>query len=219
MTSCRPSRNIVWGVLFLLSIHYTRTTLAWTSSQQSAIHKTNRPTKTASTFLSSESETSDWAYPRAAVSVAVRCTLKNKDEFYYLLIQRGTDPHKGSWSLPGGKMEIGETAFEAAQRELEEETIFDEQSNLLWHPGTFTTADSIVEGKNGSTAFHYLIGVCFAQLEVDTLPTVLPADDAADAKWWTLEELKETKTAISHGLYDHIKRAERMYQKGALEEI
>ena len=116
-------------------------------------------------------------------------------------------------------MEIGETAFEAAQRELEEETIFDEQSNLLWHPGTFTTADSIVEGESGSTAAHYLIGVCFAQLEVETLPTVLPADDAADAKWWTLEEIKETKTAISHGLYDHIERAERMYQKGALEEI
>jgi hypothetical protein len=81
------------------------------------------------------------------------------------------------------------------------------------------TANSIVEGENGSTAFHYLIGICFAQLEVDTLPTVLPADDAAVAKWWTLEELKEAKTAISHGLYDHIKQAERLYQKGALKEI
>ena len=39
-----------------------------------------------------------------------------------LLIQRGKNPDKGKWSLPGGKIEIGESAEAAARRELFEET-------------------------------------------------------------------------------------------------
>ena len=39
-----------------------------------------------------------------------------------LLIRRGKPPYEGEWSLPGGKIEYGETAAEAALRELAEET-------------------------------------------------------------------------------------------------
>jgi len=39
-----------------------------------------------------------------------------------LLIQRGTAPRKGEWSIPGGHIETGETEKEAALRELMEET-------------------------------------------------------------------------------------------------
>ena len=39
-----------------------------------------------------------------------------------LLIQRGREPLKGQWSIPGGKVEWGETLEETAHRELEEET-------------------------------------------------------------------------------------------------
>lgn len=39
-----------------------------------------------------------------------------------LLIQRGTAPRKGEWSIPGGRIEMGETEAQAALRELEEET-------------------------------------------------------------------------------------------------
>ena len=39
-----------------------------------------------------------------------------------LLIQRGTAPRKGEWSIPGGRIETGETEAQAALRELEEET-------------------------------------------------------------------------------------------------
>ena len=39
-----------------------------------------------------------------------------------LLIQRGTAPRKGEWSIPGGRIEAGETEPEAALRELFEET-------------------------------------------------------------------------------------------------
>lgn len=39
-----------------------------------------------------------------------------------LLIRRGHDPHRGSWSLPGGRVEAGESAERAIEREVLEET-------------------------------------------------------------------------------------------------
>jgi 8-oxo-dGTP diphosphatase len=39
-----------------------------------------------------------------------------------LLIQRGHDPHRGLWSLPGGRVERGETVEQAIEREVREET-------------------------------------------------------------------------------------------------
>jgi 8-oxo-dGTP diphosphatase len=39
-----------------------------------------------------------------------------------LLIRRGHDPHRGSWSLPGGRVEAGESVAEAVEREVLEET-------------------------------------------------------------------------------------------------
>ena len=39
-----------------------------------------------------------------------------------LLIQRGREPSRGAWSLPGGRVEAGESAQEAVEREVLEET-------------------------------------------------------------------------------------------------
>lgn len=61
-----------------------------------------------------------------------------------LLIQRGTAPRKGEWSIPGGRIEPNETEPEAALRELSEETAV--QADLLTK---ITALDADFEG------FHY----------------------------------------------------------------
>jgi len=62
---------------------------------------------------------SDRLYPSrpwSAVGVVVW-----KDD-HVLLIQRGKEPRRGEWSIPGGSHDVGETVREAAVREVMEET-------------------------------------------------------------------------------------------------
>ncbi|MGH9172982.1 MAG: NUDIX domain-containing protein, partial [Vicinamibacterales bacterium] len=42
-----------------------------------------------------------------------------------LLIKRAHEPRKGEWSLPGGRVELGETLADATRREIKEETGLD----------------------------------------------------------------------------------------------
>ena len=69
-----------------------------------------------------------------------------------LLVRRGKPPNFGSWSLPGGAQELGETAEQAARRELDEET------GLA--VGTLHLAanvDSIHRDADGRVHYHYTI--------------------------------------------------------------
>lgn len=123
-------------------------------------------------------------------------------------------------------MEMGETALEAAQRELKEEVKFDPPlENLQWYSGPFTTSDAIIrDEKNNVILFHYLIAQCFCRVQPNdassssssSLPRVSPADDAADAKWWTLDEIKQNQESVSSGVATVIERAELLSEKGAL---
>ena len=58
----------------------------------------------------------DYANPRPCVAILAEC----KGEV--LLVRRRTPPRKGTWDIPGGFIHSGETAEEAAARELQEET-------------------------------------------------------------------------------------------------
>jgi 8-oxo-dGTP diphosphatase len=97
-----------------------------------------------------------------------------------LLIERGGEPFKGSWALPGGFVEADERVAIAAARELREETgIEAAELNLL---GVYDTPGRDPRGPTVSVVF-----VMRAAAELDAAG----ADDAADARWFDLGALPE----------------------------
>ncbi|MET0834323.1 MAG: NUDIX domain-containing protein [Actinomycetota bacterium] len=93
-----------------------------------------------------------------------------------LLVERGNPPHKGRWSLPGGRVEGGETIAVAAARELAEETGLEATVGEI-----AGVVERIGEG------FHYLIVDLWAELPDDAVPVA--ASDAADARLVGLDQL------------------------------
>ena len=63
-----------------------------------------------------------YKYPHAAITADCVIYGFDGERLKILLIERGVEPHKGMWALPGGFMKIDETIEEAARRELFEET-------------------------------------------------------------------------------------------------
>jgi 8-oxo-dGTP diphosphatase len=82
-----------------------------------------------------------------------------------LLIRRGNEPGRGLWSIPGGRVEPGETDKEAVIREMLEETGLDVM------PGTLT--GSIIRGPYAIHDYACVV----------TGGTLRAGDDASDARW------------------------------------
>ena len=92
-----------------------------------------------------------------------------------LLIKRGHEPGKGLWSVPGGRIEPGETDEQAIVREVREETGLEVQCGPLLgaieRPGMTGTILQISD-------YHAVV----------TGGELAAGDDAADARWMTLQE-------------------------------
>ena len=100
-----------------------------------------------------------------------------------LLIQRKTAPNAGWWGFPGGHVELGETAMEAARRELLEET------GVVARPLDYlTNIDVILRGPDGTVQKQYLLTAVLCAYESGTAQ---PADDALQARWLAVDELED----------------------------
>jgi 8-oxo-dGTP diphosphatase len=93
-----------------------------------------------------------------------------------LLIRRGHEPGAGLWSLPGGRVEPGETDAEALVRELREET------------GLTVEAGPLVGSVRRPWPNGAVIEIRDYAATV-TGGTLCPGDDAADARWVPAGEL------------------------------
>jgi len=108
-----------------------------------------------------------------------------------LVIQRGRPPGEGLWSVPGGRLEAGETLAQALAREVREET------GLTVEVGPFVC---VIE-RFGED-FHFVILDYLARVVAGTLAA---GTDAADARWVTDQELASLPT--TEGLLDVLARA------------
>ena len=96
-----------------------------------------------------------------------------------LLVQRRNPPNAGQWGFPGGHVELGETALQAAARELLEET------GITAIPtGYLTNVDVIVQGDDGAVQHHYLLAAVHCTY---ISGTPIADDDAMDAAWVPVE--------------------------------
>ena len=99
----------------------------------------------------------------------------------FLLVRRGKEPNRGQWSIPGGAQHLGETIYQAGQREVLEETGLD--VHIL---GLVDVVDGIRRDGQGRVSWHYTL----VDLVAESLTGEAVAGDDADAVgWFTLDEL------------------------------
>jgi ADP-ribose pyrophosphatase len=138
-------------------------------------------------------------YPNAPI-VAVGAIIVQANRV--VVIRRGTPPLQGEWSIPGGKVEVGETVRQAAAREALEETglvvnvgdlAVDPRQTLHSQPSSgpgsvLGVFDRIVQDEAGRTQFHYLLVDILCHVNSGELRA---GHDASDARWLTGNELED----------------------------
>ena len=111
-----------------------------------------------------------------------------------LLVRRGRGPAQGEWSVPGGRVERGETLHEAVVRETYEET------------GLEVVVDRFLGWvERIDDAYHYVI-LDFAVTTLDPDPVPVAGDDAAEVAWVTFADVSERP--LVGGLYEFLRDVE-----------
>ena len=104
-----------------------------------------------------------------------------------LLVKRAHPPIQGHWSIPGGVLEVGELVREAAIREAREETgLIVEPADLL---GVY---DRVLRNAERRVQYHYVLIDFLCRRTGGELQA---ADDAAEVRWFSREELPALKLA------------------------
>lgn len=131
------------------------------------------------------------SWPRAAASAVIFRADK------VLLIERGKGAMRGLWSLPGGHIEPGERAREAAQREVSEETGI--TAEIF---GLVDVHDVVIRAADGALTAHYVIAVHYGR-HIAGEPH--PASDAAAAAFVPIAEIG--RRPLTPGAAEFIRRA------------
>ena len=113
-----------------------------------------------------------------------------------LLIKRANEPNSGTWSIPGGRVENGESLTEAVEREFFEET------GIIGDCGSFVGWTELISTKSHKVILDF-------EIETNGRPIPVPSSDAREAKWVPLKDLALIEVAegleeflIRHGYID-----------------
>ena len=120
-----------------------------------------------------------YKYPHP--SVTTDCVIFGFDgtKLSVLLIERGVEPYKDRWALPGGFLKMNEDADTGAKRELKEETGL--EGAYIQQFYTFTAPERDPRERVITIAYYALV----------RMQDVKGGDDAADARWFALDEVPQ----------------------------
>ena len=117
-------------------------------------------------------------YPRPCVTTDCLVFRKIDSVWSVLLIERGNEPFKGCWALPGGFLEMEEDLDACAARELQEETgLTDIELHQLY-----------AFGAPNRDPRHRTISVAYWGVD-NTERQAIGSDDAVEARWFALDKL------------------------------
>lgn len=102
-----------------------------------------------------------------------------------ILVKRRAEPGKGRWSIPGGTVHLGEKVREATMREAKEESGLDVE---IVDDRPLDAFDSIITDERDRTKYHFTLLEFLARPKGGTLKA---AEDASEARWVPLEEVKK----------------------------
>ncbi len=112
-----------------------------------------------------------------------------------LLVRRSKVPYAGVWSLPGGKIEPGETSREAVIREVLEET------SVTVEPVRVIEVSDVFFPNRRNCTVHYVV-VTFEVRPVSG--NLVPGSDVSDAGWFTMSDV--ASLSLTDGLADLLAR-------------
>jgi 8-oxo-dGTP diphosphatase len=145
-----------------------------------------------------------YKHPHPAVTADIVIFTVRDDALQLLLIQRGVEPFKNAWALPGGFVRMDEDLAEAARRELQEETGL--QDIYLEQFGAYGRPERDPRERVITIAYYAIIATERLSLSAGT--------DAAHASWFDYKALPDLafdhKTIISDAyekLVDKLRRS------------
>ncbi|MCB2195165.1 MAG: NUDIX hydrolase [Bacteroidetes bacterium] len=120
-----------------------------------------------------------YAYPRPSVTVDIIIISENKD--YILLIERGNEPFKNQWALPGGFVDMDEDIEISAYRELKEETSISDIELDQFR----------AYGKPGRDPRGRTISIVYFGILKNDQQDIAAGDDAKNLQWFNINKLPE----------------------------
>jgi 8-oxo-dGTP diphosphatase len=136
----------------------------------------------------------DRRYPKRPL-VGVGALIFRRDRI--LMAQRGKEPLKGWWSLPGGALELGEALQDAVRREVLEETGLEVEPVKL-----FEVFERIMRDDSGAPEYHYVLIDYVCRV---TGGKLFPGDDVCAVEWVRRRDLASFN--ITEGTLAVIERA------------
>jgi len=125
-----------------------------------------------------------YQYPHPAVTTDCVIFGFDGEKLNVLLVKRGGEPYLGWWAFPGGFVRIEESAETGARRELREETGLSTSYMEQFH--TYSTPDRDPRERVITIAYLALVKIS----------EVKGGDDAAEAQWFSIDE-------VPHLAFDH----------------